>query len=177
MSMYEQLVQDCRQWSQTQTKYEQASRTFIQSFGNAFKTYIGAPDVCHDFETGRPGSCVALVAVNQSDPTNPKFERPGTGDMLGRDEEGFWITGLKVTLQGPSLVPQMVSWFLLQFRLRPEGCNMSIWPEKSEFVLDVNNPATWTSAFDYMVRHIQEFAATKPWDTPKKTSIGFTSFA
>ena len=118
---------------------------------------------------------MALVAVNQSDPTNPEFEKPGTGDILGKDEEGFWTTGLKVTVQGPSLVPQMTSWFLIRFRLRPEGCAMFIWPEKNEFALDVNNPATWTKAFDYMVRHIQEFAATKPWDTPKKMSIGFTS--
>jgi hypothetical protein len=180
MSIYEQLAQDCGRWSQTQVKYEQESRAFIRTFGNAFKAYIGAPDTCDDFETGRPGPCVARVAVDQSDPTDPtypKFEKPGTGDILGRDEEGFWVTGLKVTMQGPNPVPQMMAWFLIRFMLRPEGCEMFIWPEKNAFVLDVNTSATWSKAFDYMVRHIQEFAASKPWDAPKQMSIGFTTSA
>jgi hypothetical protein len=108
MSIYEQLVQDWGKWWETNTKYDQDSVSFIRSLATTFKEYIGAPDTYQDIQTGRPARSVALVAIGVYADGNPRFEPPGTGEILTKDTDGFWNTGITVTVPRPSGPPSHV---------------------------------------------------------------------
>jgi hypothetical protein len=61
---------------------------------------MAVSQACARFQTRRPAPYVGLVGVDLNNGDDYDFRELGDGDILSRDGEGYWNTGLRMTVQG-----------------------------------------------------------------------------
>jgi len=101
---------------------------------------------------------------------------PRAENLLSKDERGYWIAGLQLTIDAhQGSFNQLYFWYLVRFVVRDSTCEMHIDFDKQQFTFRVDDAEKRKAAFDYMVQLVKQMFALKPWESVKKASIGFVT--
>ncbi|MGD0419449.1 MAG: hypothetical protein ABSA68_07720 [Xanthobacteraceae bacterium] len=178
MTIFSDLQTKLDEWLQAQDDYQRRSITFMVEFATAFRSYIDAPETYIDFQTKQSLWYVQPVMAGADKDGIYSFEiAPSAEDLLLKDDEGYWITALQFTIdRQPAALKKLYFWYLIRFVLRHDFCEMHIGFDKKQFRFRPNEIATQHTAFHYMVTLVNDVFALKPWEAPKKGTIGFVKF-
>jgi hypothetical protein len=175
MSLFDDLRANYVQWHQGHCDYESASMQFAMAFINGFKDHIGAPDHYLDAENREPVWYVQPLHVEESADGEYSYQTPNSHmDLLYRDEAGWWVVGLKLVLdRAVNSFPKSEFTYVFRFVLRDTICDMTVGFDRKEFSFPANDAQARKPVYDYMVKILKQMLALKPWDVPKKETIGF----
>lgn len=178
MSTFDELREACATWNERYRQYELESAQFAWNFAEGFRNYIGAPASYVDFDRTSKWY-IELLKTSQNQDGVFSFDQPKfRTDAVGRDKDGYWITGLRVTIdQSENTYPKMYFVVLLRFAIREKTCEMKVGFESKSFTLDVAKSNEAVPAFDYMIGLIQSIFATPPWEVRQTFPIGFVPAA
>jgi hypothetical protein len=183
MTIFDELQNNAVQWLKEQDEYQWRSLQFLKDFTNEFREHIGAPPTpFRNLLTQQLQFYVRPVAAkyeNDSysfdvDPDDPLLVRDHEYCLL-RDEEGYWITGIQLTIDtncGP--VSQLHYPYPIRYIIRDSTCEMAVSFEKREFRFPSQDAAKRKPVFDQMVELVRHKLTLKPWEnSPTKDRIGF----
>jgi hypothetical protein len=174
MSIFDDLREACATWNQRYNDYKIQSVQFAWNFAEEFRQYTGAPPSYVDIDRSTKRYIELAKAVLQED-GGFSFEQPRFHtDALDRDENGYWITGLRITVdRAPNSYPKMYFVVFLRFVVRENRCEMEIGFEPKRFTFDLANSDQVKPAYDYIIGIMHSIFAMPPWEANQKSPIGF----
>ena len=178
MTIFSGLQTKSSEWLQAQDDYRGRSITFLVEFATAFRSYIGAPETYIDLQTKQTLWYVLPVMARADRDGIYSFGiAPSAEDLLLKDQEGYWITALQLTIdRQPDSLNKLYFWYLIRFALRHDFCEMHIGFDKKQFTFRPNETAKQHTAFHYMVTLVNDVLSLEPWEAPKKGTFGFVKF-
>jgi hypothetical protein len=176
MPIFDDLRSEYKTGREATIHYYRRCEIFARTLSTKLQQYVGAPKDFTDFK-GRTSSYIDTVGVEQlNDGTYQSVENAGYGKLIQPDENGYWLTGLKVVLDvAPNTWPKEGFLFLVRFVIREDECEMYIAESKQATRFKLDDPNGPNAAFDLIVEMLKNAFARKPWDQTKKTSIGFVN--
>ncbi len=174
MSIFDEMRQACATWNERYRDYEIQSAQFAWNFAEGFRQYIGAPPSYVDIDRSNKWYIELLKAIPQEN-GGFSFEQPKLPtDALDRDENGYWITGLRITVdRAPNAYPKMYFVVLLRFVVRENKCEMELGFESKRFTFELANSDEARPAYDYIIGLMHSIFAMPPWQVNQKSPIGF----
>ena len=177
MTIFEDLRKDYQIARETSLEYQRSSALFAQRLARRFQIYIGAPDNYRTMKQDDTRWYVQPMRTTLRGHNDFVSETPeGLHDLLTKDEDGYWLVGLRLTLDiAANAFPKDNFVFLLKFTIRGGECEMSVGFGKDARKFQADDDEGIKPIFDNMISQLKELFARKPWDMPKKNTIGFTA--
>lgn len=173
MTIYDDLRPLYKDWSDVGSEYWFGSSRFAQRFAMGLREYLGAPEWFDEDGEKRP--YVEACKVTEDENGEPHFESANFHDVMseGSDRSSSLSFGIKVVLERAANTFPKGS-FGFSIGMVPRGnstCVLRI--SGQEFSIDMSSDQTRTPVYEYLLKVIREFLATKPWDANTKRPIGF----
>jgi hypothetical protein len=175
VSTFDDLRSEYKTARETNLNYYHRCEIFARNLSTKLKNYIGAPEHFAEHRSGQEIPYVDTVGVEQQDDgTYKSIDDAGYMKLIHPDENGYWLTGLKLILDvAPNTWPKSGFLFLVRFIIRDNECEMYIADSKQATTFRVDDPAGPNAAFDLIAKMLKDAFARQPWDQAKKATMGF----
>lgn len=173
MSIFSDLQQNYKNWSDAHWRYRVDSARFMQQLCNDLTTYIGAPSsyIDRDRSNRRYVYPVKVTKEENGEFSFPEFNHQF--DVIDHEEDGRWISGIHVTMDSATnAFPKSGYVFVVYFSLDGKQCNLSIHDKSFRF--DTSDGEEAKLLYNYIVSTMQKAFDRKPWETVEKQRMGFT---
>ncbi|MFZ0946215.1 MAG: hypothetical protein WB930_09265 [Syntrophobacteraceae bacterium] len=185
MTIYDELLGLCITSQDRLIKYKTESIGLIQQFARRMSEYIGAPNTYVDYDKLEKPYVKALNATRNDDGSITFGEPKSILTSVTEDEDGYWISGIKIVIGRANILPKPYFIFPVRFILRERQCELEIGNRSGEnFIFDLDEfnsssgviPTGVQAAYDYMIEHLRKVLALSPWSVIReKAPIGFVA--
>ena len=141
MTIFEDLRAEYKVARESALDYQRNSALFAQRLARRFQNYIGAPENYLGLNRRDTGHYIEPMKVTITGPANFTPEEPqGLTDLISKDDDGYWLVGLRLTLDvADNTFPKDKFVFLLRFVVRDDECEMSVGFDKRSFKFQLND--------------------------------------
>jgi hypothetical protein len=176
MTIFDDLRSEYKVARETSIHYYRRCELFARGLAAKLQKHIGAPDHYADMKSEQFPYIETVGVEQQGDGSYKSIEHAGYMKLVQPDENGYWLTGLKVTLDvAPNTFPKERFLFLVRFIIRENECEMYIADSKQPIKFLLDDPDGLHPAFDLIVQILKKTFARKPREQAGKQAIGFVN--